>query len=94
MFGSRASSRSCASIAISRWPSILARCCMRCVCIRPGQPQADDITIVLVARRAGSDARTKVAAVLQAHYDSLDAIFAFIEVSLPAGRSMPSCARP
>ena len=58
------------------------------------EPQADDITIVLIARQGGTVADTTVRRYFKRSYDSLAPIFQFIEDFL-AGRSIdPSLREP
>ena len=49
-----------------------------------GVPQADDVTIVLVRRRTEASAATTVQRYFRRSYDSLDAVFQFIEDFLRA----------
>ena len=56
------------------------------------EPQADDITIVLIGRQGGTVADTMVRRYFKRSYDSLAAIFQFIEDFL-AGRSIDASLR-
>ena len=59
-----------------------------------GAPQADDITIVLIRRRAEASAATTVQRYFKRSFDSLDAVFRFIEDFLRAKSIDPGLREP
>jgi sigma-B regulation protein RsbU (phosphoserine phosphatase) len=59
-----------------------------------GAPQADDITIVLIRRRAESSAATTVQRYFKRSFDSLESVFAFIDDFLRAKSIDPSLREP
>jgi anti-sigma regulatory factor (Ser/Thr protein kinase) len=59
-----------------------------------GTPQADDITIVLIARRGEPAARTTVQQYFRRTFDSLEGVFAFVEAFLAARSLDPDLRAP
>jgi sigma-B regulation protein RsbU (phosphoserine phosphatase) len=59
-----------------------------------GAPQADDITIVLIRRRAEASAATTVQRYFKRSFDSLDSVFRFIEDFLRAKSIDPGLREP
>jgi len=59
-----------------------------------GAPQADDITIVLIRRRAEASAATTVQRYFRRSFDSLESLFQFIEDFLRAKSLDPSLREP
>ena len=59
-----------------------------------GTPQADDITIVLIARRPEPAARTTVQQYFRRTFDSLEGVFGFVEAFLAARSLDPELGAP
>ena len=84
--------RWCGGTAIVRCRSCSPGCSRRSTTSPVRQPQADDITIVLIGRQGGTVADTTVRRYFKRSYESLAAIFQFIEDFL-AGRSIDASLR-
>ena len=78
MFGTAGVERVLADAAGRPMSDVLARLLQAVHLFGAGQPQADDITVVLIARRRDSAGRTTVQQYFPRSFDALDGIFRFI----------------